>query len=240
MVSGLSCGMWDLVPWPGIKPRPLALGAQSLTHCTTRKVPSKEFLLSLYRKGNWEHKRENDFLRVSPSWTSISGGGFWITSKATYKCVAHQASLSIGFSRQEYWSGLPCPPPGDLPDLGIKPTFPVAPPLYADSLPLSYQGSPLINLSWTQSCLWIFCMAFRTLRVWVNPIFINSQLQRCHYPHTVGWRIDLTFSSVLSQPFLAVWRWMTYTTILCWGFLSCLTEIMKPASCCWNLIQHGR
>jgi len=35
--------------------------------------------------------------------------------------VAHQAPLSIGFSRQEYWSGLPCPPPGDLSDPGIKP-----------------------------------------------------------------------------------------------------------------------
>ena len=35
-------------------------------------------------------------------------------------CVAHQVPLSMGFSRQEYWSGLPCPPPGDCPDLGIK------------------------------------------------------------------------------------------------------------------------
>ena len=35
--------------------------------------------------------------------------------------VAHQAPLSIGFSRQEHWSGLPCPPPGDLPDPGIQP-----------------------------------------------------------------------------------------------------------------------
>ena len=34
--------------------------------------------------------------------------------------AAHQAPLSMGFSRQEYWSGLPCPPPGDLPDLGVK------------------------------------------------------------------------------------------------------------------------
>ena len=38
--------------------------------------------------------------------------------------VAHQAPLSMGFSRQEYWSGLPCPSPGDLPDPGIKPTSP--------------------------------------------------------------------------------------------------------------------
>ena len=35
--------------------------------------------------------------------------------------VAHQAPLSMGFSRQEYWSGLPFPPPGDLPNPGIKP-----------------------------------------------------------------------------------------------------------------------
>ena len=38
-------------------------------------------------------------------------------------CIAHQASPSMGFSRQEYWSGLPFPSPGDLPDPGIKPTI---------------------------------------------------------------------------------------------------------------------
>ena len=38
----------------------------------------------------------------------------------TLRTVAHQAPLSMGFSRQEYWSGLPCPPPGDLPDPGIN------------------------------------------------------------------------------------------------------------------------
>ena len=38
----------------------------------------------------------------------------------TPQTVAHQAPLSMGFSRQEYWSGLPCPPPEDLPDLGTE------------------------------------------------------------------------------------------------------------------------
>ena len=52
--------------------------------------------------------------------------------------VVHQAPLSMGFSRQEYWSGLPCPPPGDLPDPGIKSTSPVAPDLQAISLSLSH------------------------------------------------------------------------------------------------------
>ena len=61
---------------------------------------------------------------------------------ATPWTVAHQAPLSMRFSRQEYWSGLPCPPPGDLPDPGIEPTSPVAPALQAVSLPLSHQGSP--------------------------------------------------------------------------------------------------
>ena len=40
---------------------------------------------------------------------------------ATPWTVVHQAPLSMGFSRQEDWSGLPCPPPGDLPDSGIEP-----------------------------------------------------------------------------------------------------------------------
>ena len=45
--------------------------------------------------------------------------------------VTHKTSLSMGFSRQKYWSGLPCPPPGDLPHPGIKPTSPSSPALAA-------------------------------------------------------------------------------------------------------------
>ena len=43
--------------------------------------------------------------------------------------VAHQALLSMGFSRQEYWSGLSFPPPGDLPDPGIEPASLASPTL---------------------------------------------------------------------------------------------------------------
>ena len=46
--------------------------------------------------------------------------------------VAHQAALSMGFSRQEYWSGLPFPSAGDLPNPGTEPRSPA---LQADSLP---------------------------------------------------------------------------------------------------------
>ena len=54
--------------------------------------------------------------------------------------VAHQASLSMGFPRQEYWSGLPFPSLGDLPNPGIEPTSPMSPVLQADFLLLSHQG----------------------------------------------------------------------------------------------------
>ena len=52
--------------------------------------------------------------------------------------VVYQASLSVGFSRQEYWSGLPFPSPGDLPDPEIEPRFPA---LQADALPSESPGN---------------------------------------------------------------------------------------------------
>ena len=51
---------------------------------------------------------------------------------ATSWTVGHQVPLSLGFSRQEYWSGLPFPSPGDVPDPGIEPRSPI---FQADSLP---------------------------------------------------------------------------------------------------------
>ena len=57
--------------------------------------------------------------------------------------VARQSSLSMGFSKQEYWSGLACPPLGDLPDPGIEPPPPAAPALQADSLLLATREAPI-------------------------------------------------------------------------------------------------
>ena len=58
---------------------------------------------------------------------------------ATPWTVAHQAPLSLGFSRQEYWSVFPFPSPGYLPDPGIKPGSPA---LQADSSPSELPGKP--------------------------------------------------------------------------------------------------
>ena len=55
------------------------------------------------------------------------------------KCITRQAPLSTGFSGQESWSRLLCPPPGDLPNPGMEPRSPA---LEADSLPLASPVSP--------------------------------------------------------------------------------------------------
>ena len=82
-------------------------------------------------------------------WVAISLIGFLgthvcsvVSDSVTPRTAAHHASLSMGFSRQEYWSGLPRPPPGDLPDPGIKPMSPASPALQGDSLPTESPGKP--------------------------------------------------------------------------------------------------
>ena len=58
--------------------------------------------------------------------------------------VAYQAPLSMGFSRQEYWSGLPFPSPRDLPDPGFEPMCPA---VQVNSLPLTHLGSPIFAIA---------------------------------------------------------------------------------------------
>ena len=70
-----------------------------------------------------------------------------VSDSATPWAVVYQASPSMEFSRQEYWSRLPSPSPGDLPDPGIKHRSPA---LQADALHLSHQGSPGLNERWTE------------------------------------------------------------------------------------------
>ena len=68
---------------------------------------------------------------------------------ATPWTIAYQAPLSMGFSRQEYWSGLPFPSPGDLPYPGIKPRSPA---LWADTLSSKPPGKPI--LTWLMFSHW--------------------------------------------------------------------------------------
>ena len=91
-------------------------------------------------------------LRILPKQESIKVGCvcaralIWVQLFATPWPIALQAPLSIVFSRQEYWNGLPFPPPGDLPSPWIKPTSPVFPALQVDSLPVEPLGKPKSGL----------------------------------------------------------------------------------------------
>ena len=100
VVCGLSCSVAgkNLVPWPRIKPEYSALQGRFLT--TVPQGSPYTWILCVL----------SSFSRVQLFVT------LWT--------VARQAPLSVGFSRQESWSGLPCPPPGDLPDPGIEPGSP--------------------------------------------------------------------------------------------------------------------
>ena len=80
--------------------------------------------------------------------------------------AAHQVPLSIGFFRQEYWTGLPFPPPGDLPNLGMEPAFLHLLHWQEDSSPLAPTGSDdehlfifllVIYIPSSVKCLVIFC-----------------------------------------------------------------------------------
>ena len=64
--------------------------------------------------------------------------------------VAHHAPLSVGFSRHEYWSGLPFPFPGDLPEPGIKATPLMSPALAGSSLLLAPPGKSLKATQWSK------------------------------------------------------------------------------------------
>ena len=93
----------------------------------------------------------------APWWKSLTPAFLWVAVVSiTQSCltlvtpwsVARQALLSMGFSRQEYWSGLPFFSPGDLPDPEIEPRSPV---LQSDSLPTELQGGVGSSSSGRQS-----------------------------------------------------------------------------------------
>ena len=86
--------------------------------------------------------------------------------------VAYQASPSMGFSRQEYWSGLLFPSPGDLPDPGIKPGSPA---LQAEALTSEPPGKIALQLN---NSAW----ACRTPAVSQSPAFVNKHIGAQPHP----------------------------------------------------------
>ena len=100
-----------------------------------------------------------------------------MSDSVTLQTVARQASMSIGFSRQECWSGLPHPPLRDLPNPGFIPASPALA-LQVDSLPLSHQGSPFIDLCHLK-------ISFHYLSWTINPHVLQKSLIKTKRIHVV-------------------------------------------------------
>ena len=128
----------------------------------------------------------------------------------TLWAVACWVPLSMGFSRQEYWSELPFSPPGDLPNSGMEPVSLVSSALQVDSLPLSHRGSPIktpdshpikASLSCRQSkwvYFWFLDPALLPLSGWCLSCFKIGRLAKR--------RVGKTLS-----------HWNSYESVVCWG-----------------------
>ena len=94
-----------------------------------------------------------------------------VADSATPWPVAHEAPRSMEFSRQEYWSGMPFPPPGDLPDPGIKPVSLRSPALAGGFFTTEPPGKPEVHIILPQ------------MAAWCNYTFLGSSFQnlRCHF-----------------------------------------------------------
>ena len=107
---------------------------------TLGQTKLNRFLHLILPKG-WEAIAEQISVLWSVSESVMHTGGWKVRSPkllfpSTPKKAAHRAPLSMGFFRQDYWSGLPFPSPEDLPNPGIEPGSPT---LQADSLPFEYR-----------------------------------------------------------------------------------------------------
>ena len=110
----------------------------------------------------------------------------WLALHSPMDC-SPQAPLSMGFSRQEYWTGLPCPPPGDLPDAEIEPRTPA---LQVDSLHLSHKGSPGIlgwvaysfsrGSSWPRNRTRVSCIAGGFFTSWATREILTQTYYYIH------------------------------------------------------------
>ena len=103
--------------------------------------------------------------------------------------------LFMKFSREESWSGLPRPPPGDLPDPEIEPTSPMAPALQVDSLPLSHRGSPFPTILWVKA---------------EHPEVNYDNLPELTYPLKIAYYLD----KVCYITWFSTFLWFLFSTIL--------------------------
>ena len=114
-----------------------------------------------------------------------------VSNPVTPWTVASQVPLSMEFSRQEYWSGLPCPPPGDLPSPGLKPGPPASPALAGECCTAEPPGKP----PFSQACLYNVLPC----RIFSRPYIVSLPFQCSSYK----WVLDTAMQSSQPVPVLA-------------------------------------
>ena len=122
----------------------------------------------------------------------------WLTlcDSMDYSC---QAPLSMGFFRQEYWSGLPCPPPGDFPNTGVEP---VSPAWQEDSLPTQPPGKHACSLSNLDEV----ASSSKCMTVYSESTRIGTLLLRSDWPYS----IKLLYKSDQNITSLRIWVFLHY------------------------------
>ena len=146
---------------------------------------------------NWSLTREQR--QYNGAKTVFSTNGAWSTGCAHASCFSHvwlfatlwtiarQAPLSTGFSRQECWSGLPCPPSGDLPDPGIKPMCLTSPALAS--------GLFITSATWETLCR-VEEFIFQYQKTWDGP-----------WQHSTKWNTSDRERQILTVSFIyGIWK----------------------------------
>ena len=142
---------------------------------------------------------------------------------ATPWTVARQVLLSMGFPRQEYWNGLPFPPPGNLPDPGVEPTSPT---LVGGFFTTEPPGKPIPFITYgVTGCLWRCSTwsVFLPIKTWLykNPSSLDLTLQHVAILLVLQfWLVLYLLAPSLTYWVPIVWKALG-TWILCWkGHLS--------------------
>ena len=149
-----------------------------------------------------------------------------MSDSATPLTVAHQAPLSKGFSRQEYWSGLPFSSPGDLPNPGVKPRSPV---LQSDSLPTELSGQRT-QVGWKHSLP--YREQTHPWRVTGSAIVPNMLMER----KRAGIRGLSVGQPILPSPASLKWSYATLIKgqwVFCFLALECALKLQLPKLTGW-------
>ena len=145
------------------------------------------------------------------------------------RTIACQALLSIEFSRQEYWSGLPFLSPGDLPVPGIKP---MSPALVGEFFSSEPQGKPLVSIWRSRYRRSIYFWLKLTLPDILHLLFIKYHITQEVYQHFVVneafffrfWQLHHMYGVIRRMDSIKTptwWVWISMLHIQSWGKLNC-------------------